>query len=86
MLTNIGAIHAHYLDSPEAGERYYREALTIAEGIGYENLQLLFNHALNLVQLGLRDDARARWSWPRPRPCGRTTVCCGSGYAASVLA
>jgi diguanylate cyclase (GGDEF)-like protein len=59
MLTNIGAIHADYMDSPEAGERYYREALTIAEGIGYENLQLLFNHALNLVQLDLRDDARA---------------------------
>lgn len=59
MLTNIGAIHADYLDSPEAGERYYREALTIAEGIGYENLSLLFNRAINLVQLGLRDEARA---------------------------
>ena len=59
MLTNIGLIHAEYLDSPEAADSYYRQALAIAKSIDYQEPQLLYNYAANLVQLGQRAPALA---------------------------
>lgn len=56
-LTNIGLIHADYLDSPEVAESYYRQALAIAKTVGYEDLQLLYNHATNLIRLDQRQEA-----------------------------
>ena len=56
-LTNIGLIHAEYLDSPKAADGYFREALAIAKKTGYQDAQLLYNYAANLVQLGQRAQA-----------------------------
>jgi diguanylate cyclase (GGDEF)-like protein len=56
-LTNIGLIHVDYLDSPEAADGYYRQALAAAATVGYEDPQLLYNHARNLVRLGRGDEA-----------------------------
>jgi len=57
MLTNIGLIHADYLDSPEVADEYYRQALAVAESIGHEELSLLYNYAANLARMGRRDPA-----------------------------
>lgn len=56
-LTNIALIHADFLDSPADAERYYREALALAESSDLPNTQLTFNHALNLLRLGDPDAA-----------------------------
>lgn len=58
-LTNIALIHADYLDAPEIAESYYRKALDLAAANGYTDLTLLYNHAMNLIRLGRRDEA---WS------------------------
>lgn len=57
MLTNIGLIHAEYLDSPEVADGYYRQALAVAKSIGYQDPQLLYNYAANLARLGQRAPA-----------------------------
>jgi diguanylate cyclase (GGDEF)-like protein len=58
-LTNIGLIHADYLDSPEVADGYYRKALAAAGSVGLEDPLILHNHALNLVRLGRTDEAMA---------------------------
>ncbi|MGV8944318.1 GGDEF domain-containing protein [Thermomonas sp.] len=57
MLTNIGLIHADYLDSAQVADGYYRQALAVAKSIDHEELPLLYNHAVNLVRMGQRDAA-----------------------------
>ncbi len=57
MLTNIGLIHADYLDSPKVADTYYRQALAVAQSINHQELSLLYNYAANLVRLGQRDAA-----------------------------
>lgn len=56
-LTNIGLIHADYLDSPGVADRYYRDAITAGAVIGYEDPVLYYNHATNLARLGRADEA-----------------------------
>ncbi|MEP6908639.1 MAG: hypothetical protein ABI858_11775, partial [Pseudoxanthomonas sp.] len=56
-LTNIGAIHADYLDSPEVAEDYYRQAQAAAQAVGQPNQELSYNRAINLVTLGRRPEA-----------------------------
>ena len=58
-LTNIGLIHADYLDSPEVADGYYRKALAAAGSVALEDPLILHNHALNLVRLGRIDEALA---------------------------
>lgn len=58
-LTNIGLIHADYLDSPEVADGYYRKALAAAGSVGLEDPLILHNHALNLVRLGRTEEAMA---------------------------
>lgn len=58
-LTNIGLIHADYLDSPEVADGYYRKALVAAGSVALEDPLILHNHALNLVRLGRIDEALA---------------------------
>lgn len=55
-LTNVGLIHADYLDSPDIADRYYRDALAAGATIGYEDPQLYYNHAVNLLRLGLQEE------------------------------
>lgn len=57
-LTNIGLIHADYLDSPAIADRYYREALALPAGPAQDNTVLLYNHAVNLISLGRLEEAR----------------------------
>ncbi|WP_150132068.1 diguanylate cyclase [Dokdonella koreensis] len=52
MLTNIGLIHADYLDSPEVAEENYRQALALTEGLGRRDATLLYNLAVNRVRMG----------------------------------
>ncbi|MET0892974.1 MAG: diguanylate cyclase [Pseudoxanthomonas sp.] len=59
MLTNIGLIHADYLDSPQVADDYYRQALALAKGIDHEELTLLYNYAANLARMGQRAPALA---------------------------
>ena len=56
-LTNIGLIHADYLDSPEVADSYYRKALAAARSVQLEDPLILHNHALNLVKLGRDTEA-----------------------------
>ncbi len=58
-LTNIGLIHADYLDSPDVADGYYRKALAAAGSVDLEDPLILHNHALNLVRLGRIDEALA---------------------------
>lgn len=58
-LSNIGLIHADYLDSPEIADDYHRRALAAAAAVGLEDPLILHNHALNLVSLGRTADAMA---------------------------
>ena len=58
-LSNIGLIHADYLDSPEVADGYHRKALAVAATVKLEDPLILHNHALNLVRLGRIDEARA---------------------------
>ncbi|MEW6168512.1 MAG: diguanylate cyclase [Pseudomonadota bacterium] len=57
-LVNIALIHADYLDAPQLADSYYRKALDLAATNAADDLQLLYNHAVNLVRLGRYDDAR----------------------------
>ena len=56
-LTNIGLIHADYLDSPDVADEYYRKALAIAATVDLEDPVIVHNHALNLVALGRTTEA-----------------------------
>lgn len=58
-LTNIGLIHADYLDSPDVADEYYRKALAVAATVGLEDPLILHNHALNLISLGRNTEAMA---------------------------
>ena len=56
-LSNIGLIHADYLDSPEVADGFHRKAIAIAASVGLEDPAILHNHALNLVRLGRTAEA-----------------------------
>lgn len=56
-LSNIGLIHADYLDSPEVADGFHRKAIAIAASVGLEDPVILHNHALNLVRLGRTAEA-----------------------------
>ncbi len=56
-LTNVGLIHADYLDSPEVADRYYRDAIAAGAAVDYQDPVLLYNHAVNLARLGRTDEA-----------------------------
>lgn len=57
MLINIALIHGRYLDAPDVADGYYREALTLSEGVeDYDPTLLYYNYAANLARLG-RDQA-----------------------------
>ena len=58
-LSNIGLIHADYLDSPEVADGFHRKALAIAASVGLEDPAILHNHVLNLVRLGRTAEALA---------------------------
>ena len=58
-LSNIGLIHAGYLDSPEVADGFHRKALAIAASVGLEDPAILHNHVLNLVRLGRTAEALA---------------------------
>ena len=58
-LSNIGLIHADYLDSPEVADGFHRKALAIAASVGLEDPAILHNHVLNLVSLGRTAEALA---------------------------
>ncbi|WP_334179416.1 diguanylate cyclase [Pseudoxanthomonas sp.] len=58
-LSNLGLIHADYLDSPEVADGYHRKALGAARSVGLEDPLILYNHALNLVRLGRTEEALA---------------------------
>lgn len=56
-LSNIGLIHADYLDSPEVADGFHRKAIAVAASVGLEDPAILHNHALNLVRLGRTAEA-----------------------------
>ncbi len=58
-LTNVGLIHADYLDSPEVADRYYRSAIAAGATVGHEDPLLLYNHAINLLRLDRQAEALA---------------------------
>ncbi|WP_144409339.1 diguanylate cyclase domain-containing protein [Pseudoxanthomonas suwonensis] len=57
MLNNIGLIHADYLDSPQAADGYFQQALALARSIEHESSQLLYNFAINRLRLDEREAA-----------------------------
>ncbi|MBO9715595.1 MAG: diguanylate cyclase [Pseudoxanthomonas sp.] len=56
-LNNIGMVHADYLDSPQAADGYFQQALALSRSVGDSDPQLLYNYAVNRVRLGEREPA-----------------------------
>ena len=56
-LNNIGMVHADYLDSPQAADGYFQQALALSRTVGDRDPLLLYNFAVNRVRLGERAPA-----------------------------